>query len=389
MHRAAASLLCAITLVSVAGCASLPKDTYETYYLTTTVVKFTVVRTVGCTEGNRMLAESSVIATPENSADLTQPKAFDLHSRHGRFVDSDVKFDRTDDGRLLGVNAVSTGQGGTVIKDVGSMLLTVAAAAAASEDKVPPPDETACKDLKSAGETKPITLTYEGTLPQDWAKAKHSTTWQLDATEGSGYYADLLQSVLGTIVVAIDDQATNPLPSIVYPIPPLECSKKDGKFDTPAAPSSTPLDAAASGQVCREDPKADHLAVIHARQPALVRLHVYAEDGTLNGKRNDVLWTGTIPTAQLGTPYDIPLSPPRPFGGNTTALTFSDSGALTSIRYAVQSGAGQILDAADATLTKAQNEKATEAADLKAQADVIAQQQRVVLCKTSPKDCKP
>ena len=68
---------------------------------------------------------------------------------------------------------------------------------------------------------------------------------------------------------------------------------------------------------------------------------------------------------------------------------FAESGALTSVQYATNTGAGQALNVAASALTALQGETtAQKVAAVKAEADLIAQQQRLVQCLADPPSCK-
>lgn len=382
MHQTTARLFSTIALLLLTGCASLPKNTNINYFLTATDVQFTVVRTVGCTSANHILMASTVTATPIHRADLAAPQSFDLATQKSGFADADVKFDLTEDGRLADFNSVSTGQGGTLLKDLGSLVLTARAISTTFAEVLPKAYPTECKLLRSADDSKPVTITYETTLQNGWKST--DGLWTLEATASGRYYDEQLNGVIGSVNVDIDDDG------IRYPIPPVECEwTPTGRGGAPTGESSSTPNEAHKGQACRPQSDTSLVSAIHARQPALVTFTVYSSGGTLTNGDDVDLWTGIVPVAQWGTPYDIPVPAPPKFGTNTVALIFADSGALKSVHYVNQGSAGQILDAADATLTKAQGETATEASEVKAKADLIAQQQRLILCETSPKDCKP
>ena len=92
---------------------------------------------------------------------------------------------------------------------------------------------------------------------------------------------------------------------------------------------------------------------------------------------------------QLGTAYVLPIPTPVLFGKELTAVSFAESGALTSVQFTSNTGVGQALNVVNAGEQALKPESIQQkAADLKAEADVIAQQQRLVGCLADPKNCK-
>ena len=93
--------------------------------------------------------------------------------------------------------------------------------------------------------------------------------------------------------------------------------------------------------------------------------------------------------AQLGTDYVVPVPRAAMFGKQGFGVAFQESGALGSIQYVSNSGAASALGAANSLVTIAEGETtAAKAASIKAEADVIIQQQRLIVCVADPKSCK-
>jgi hypothetical protein len=62
---------------------------------------------------------------------------------------------------------------------------------------------------------------------------------------------------------------------------------------------------------------------------------------------------------------------------------------LTSVQYVSNSGAAGALGSANSLATIAQGETTSaKVAEVKAEADLIAQQQRLLQCQADPKSCK-
>jgi hypothetical protein len=100
------------------------------------------------------------------------------------------------------------------------------------------------------------------------------------------------------------------------------------------------------------------------------------------------LWKGIvpIPTAE---PYDLPIPTAALFGTQKLGLSLSEAGAITAIDYGKSTGAAGTANAATTIVGAVTPEStATKAADIKAQADLIAQQQRLHRCLVNPTTCQ-
>lgn len=106
------------------------------------------------------------------------------------------------------------------------------------------------------------------------------------------------------------------------------------------------------------------------------------QTGSANEK---MVYSARVLTPRQET-YTLPIPKAALFGKQNISLVLSDAGAVTSIGYGKTVGISGALNAMG-TLANTQT-AATEAADAKAQADLIAQQQRVMLCRTKPDQCK-
>jgi hypothetical protein len=324
-------------VVNLSGCGSLP-DAQVSYYQAKSQITVKVTRTVLCDAKKQPLVANTVAPTVLHSADLEKPQSLHLAGLRGTFTDSDIKFDLYEDGRLKGVNAAQTGQGETVLKAATVLASTLAAFAIA-------PDYSAeCDYIKDAGGGKPLTLTYEG--PVDPAKTDPQSIAPDAASNG---YAKNLERALGNICVVAK--------GVDNPVFPVKYDSKEGDV------------------------------LITARQPALLKLEVGVS--TIGNGCGGQLWQGRVPVAQLGNEYQLPVPRPAVFGKQTFGATFSESGALTSIQYVSGSGASGALAATNSLATIVQGEAASaKIAEVKNEADLILQQQRLIQCKADPKSCK-
>lgn len=132
---------------------------------------------------------------------------------------------------------------------------------------------------------------------------------------------------------------------------------------------------------------------IYLRQPAVVMLELSSAPSGQCADANGLhpaLWTGTAAVPQLGHPYTLPIPRAAIFGTQTVVANFSSAGAVTAVTYGRTSGAAAVLGAATQAVDTARgNTAAQNAADLKGQADEIAQRQRLARCRANPAACTP
>jgi hypothetical protein len=339
MNKRVLVLAVCVLSASISGCASLP-DAKIRYYLPQTKVSFKVVRTISCDANNYLVISN--VATPNviHSADRKKKHEIQLSALKGTFSDSDVKVDFYEDGRLKDINTSSTGQGESILKTV--ISIAVAAFGLDSGSKQYPAE---CAEIKKAGGDKPLTLTYAGDINVNAADAQEIPV----EVTSRVYEKRSFWRVIGTVCAVIKAKTVSELPT------------------TYAAQKGEPL--------------------LTLNQPAFLQIAVTA--GGENGCTSASIWDGEIAVAQLGTQYDLPLPKPALFGKEVLAVTFAESGALTGVQFSSNTGAGQALNVANAALAAEKGETtAQKAADVRAEADLIAQQQRLVQCLADPKNCK-
>ena len=339
IYRQISFVLMAIFL---SGCAHLPDATIG-YYLSKSEVKIKVIRTVNCDADNNIIVVSSSTPSVTHSADRSKFRSINLAALKGFFSDTDIKFDFYEDGRLQGVNSTSTGQGETILK---TTVAVVTAALALKRIKTKSyPDK--CEFIKDAGGGKPITLIYEGVI--DLTKGKVNEEQVILPDPMSEFYANILRDVIGDVYAVVEEIKT---------------------------PEEKPVNyVSKSGTV-----------ELYAQQPGLVKIKVIPV-GAPNQK--GTLWEGELSVAQFGKEYPIPVPSPAFFGKQVFAISFQESGALTSIQYVNNNSTGQVLNVINSSLTALQGETTTQkVANVKAEADLIAQQQRLARCLADPKNCQ-
>ena len=343
--RSVAIWSCAVALTgavvaSLAGCGSIPRAQVW-YYQAKTKVTVRVTRSVICDAKNLPLVANTVTPSVTHSADTARSRSTSLAGLRGTFTDSDIKFEFYEDGRLKTVNATMTGQGEAVLKAATTLASTLTAFAAGTP--VPTyPDE--CAFVKEMGGGKPLTLTYEGDVDPSKQDPQN-----IPPDAASAAFADRLKNAVGGICVVAKGAEV--------PVQPVEYKPNDGDV------------------------------LIAARQPALLKIEV----GTPipgNGC-TDSLWQGRVPVAQLGKDYALPIPRAVAFGKETFSAAFAESGALTSLQYVSNSGSAGALGAANSLATIVQGETtAAKVTEVKAEADLIVQQQRLLQCHADPKNCK-
>jgi hypothetical protein len=235
---------------------------------------------------------------------------------------------------LKSVNASSTGQGEAALK---AALATAKIALAVVAAAAPIPPERLCKVVDDNGGGKPLTLTYTGVMP-----------FPRPPTEGY-------------VIVQPDINSTTLHDLLKARLP---------EFRLRLA-SKTPMSRPVSG--------ATGTPGITLSEIQNVTLEV-----TAAGKQ---IWTQQF-VVPAPTTYRLPVPKAAAFGKQTFALTLSDAGQITSISYGKESGTPSALTAAGEVGTAVAPESPSEsAAAAKAQADEIAQRERLARCLANPSGC--
>ena len=126
---------------------------------------------------------------------------------------------------------------------------------------------------------------------------------------------------------------------------------------------------------------------LRLRQPGRIAVRVAGRGP--NGPCAVPIWNGVVSAGQAGVEYDLPIPRAALFGKQAFAMSVSEAGSLLSVQYGQEVGTASLLNAAGAALTAAKSDTAAQqAADLKSEADLIFQQQRLALCKAKPSECK-
>jgi hypothetical protein len=330
------------------GCASLP-DVTTSYYLPQASLQTTVVRTVACTAGGQPITASTVTSKVVYNRDPTTRQEVNIRQFDSAFADTSLTFTRTPDGRLAGINTSQTGQGEAIVKSLISLAGGLKAAAlpsAATADV-----KKACTFINSTKD-KMISLTFvdtDGFRNHQDLIDNGLTQRDIPPAPDSEEAYDLVKAVAGTVCIREAYAKNEPLMD---------------KFNGTIGPAF----------------------VLKLTQPALVKVDVNETGADVQCTAN--VWTGIVEVPQLGQQYQLPIPTAALFGGATFKLALDDSGAVTTLAYTKNSSASSAITAAtDITGALKAPTAADIAAEEKAKADIIAQQQRLIRCQKQPSSC--
>jgi hypothetical protein len=406
MHRLLTIGLC----LALTACATVPDVTVK-YYFPRAETQFVLTQTIGCTPKPKPAAKGkvpdvhrairsviSVAATTTNSADLdwvdvdSKTGTTSVHQGHiffknlnGVFFDADGVVTLTPDGRLSGINATSAGKGGTLIKD----LVTVAGALAplaALDGNHDSTIDDACKQVDDhsavmqAGTLDPdkpvpslLTLTYSVFVQYGFNPADLSPALYIDQDLSPGY-----KKITGsqTSILFVADAPSGPAYKDLHDIlhERME-SRLELKSDIT---NLRYLDTTSSTE--KGDSKLELTSV------AVMKLAVTGHVADFSEKTQ--VWAGSIPAPTHQT-YYLPIPTPQPFGNTAFGLGLSDFGSVNSLHYGSNTGAPDLSDAFGSIATALKPKTtADRAKEIQDQADLIAQQQRLIVCQTTPTQCK-
>ena len=325
-----------LLLLVGSGCAHLPDATLN-YYLAKSEVKVKVTRTLACDKSDNVFVQNTVEPSSSHSADTSTSYPVPLKQLRGAFTDSDFTFELTVDGRIKGINSVSEGKGEDILKAAINVASTAAALGVRMKSLAKSDD---CDYIRANGaDGKTLTLVYAKVI--DLADPKSQ---DVPADAMSEAHATRLANRVGSVCAIL------------------------GAAKTVFMPVKIGDDLGA--------------VTLKARQPALVSLEVKGDPGCAMS-----LGTSEVLVAQKGFAYDMPIPKAALFGKATFVAKFDDSGALTWIQYGSAPGAGQALNVINSALIAAKDSTANKAAELNAEADLIAAQQRVAKCRADKTAC--
>ncbi len=352
-----------LTAALLAGCATIPEVTFN-YYPVKWEATTTVTQTVDCdTSKTHFFISNAASTTPKYSSNFeVEPytiKIRKIEGLFGTFADSEITMTLTEDGRLRGINQSTTGQGEAVIKSAVTLAATVLPIAALKQQAIPAPGECqaegCCEVIKKWGDGKPVTLTYKVKID---GSTDHDQPVYLQPAAESEDLHERLQNILPKLEATISKEVAENKSGPIYP----------------AYPKWTWTEA---GQEPPDD-------MVYVRLQKAEFLTVTTTWLKWDTQETDVIATDHIVVNSSDT-YPIPIPKAKMFGKQSFGLSLSEAGAVTSITYGKNTGAAGALNSIGA-IANAET-PASKAAALREQADLIYQQQRLVLCRAKPDKC--
>lgn len=328
---------------ALAGCSSTPDVEYR-YFPARATTSVTLTQSIDCNQDKTQLAVTNTPTILTTYSSDRSKKDFVLRTRDLRtnFADRDLKLEWFDDGRLKSVNQSSTGAGDSIIKAAMTFLAPVIGGAAVGPEKI-----KECDDIAAWNSGKPVVIVYERTIEYEKGQAEH--VLKLEASANSRNTHAGMQKLLGSQLPVVDIKvgALQDNAALVHAL------------EKPAEVRSTiPL-------------KLNKTAIA----PLEIRVSKIAS------------WQGEVVVPTTDT-YTLPIPKPKLFGKQTFALTLNEAGGITAMGYASLSGTAGALNAMNSVATTVSPGDSARAAAIKAEADLIAQTQRLAQCQAQPTDCK-
>jgi hypothetical protein len=352
-------LLC-LLIAFLGACAQLPKVkvTYFDPIATTTV---TVTQTVSCdAQKLHPVVGTSVAQKTVYQANSASSHEFDLSQLDGAFSDSDTTFEFTEDGRLKGVNASSEGQA----KDIVTAALTLAATVWTYVDKRTPPVR------KSDPARVCQIIDQRGT-----GKDEKSLIIESTAHFPAGHELDSEVAWETKLDDATLAELRGLLPELDIHLYALLAD------DTPVVTGATATRDVVPLTLAKTMTKTFFVYAYESQSPYRQKI-LWFEDVTVPKR----CVAGDAPCQAT---YDLPVPKAAAFGKEAFALSLSDSGVVTKVRYAKNAGIGGALSATSAALESGRPQTAADKAkQLQGEADLIAQQQRLAKCRATPAECE-
>ena len=372
-NPAKAIVICSLLVVVASGCARTPNVEIG-YYLPKSVLSLEVTRVVTCDNDKNPIVASTFVPTVSHTADRSAFRSITLDELDGLLSNSSLTFEFYEDGRLKGINTTSAGRGREFIKSAASLAASLGTLSTEGDIALPgevgqltpqstgqeapengkSPNAKLCDHIERTvkGKNKELTLQFGGVVELERCRGG---AFPLAAKHQSKVHVDYLGSE-GVDLGRITMHAT--------PI-------GHGGFVRAAIGKDTEPDVA-----------------LVMREPAAVEIAVTIDGGVFEATQD--FWSGTVLMAQCGPEYRIPMPKAALFGEQTFELAVTNSGAVTKLSYTKETGAAEVVgigqDVLDALGPIAAANAQTAA--MKAEADRIAAQQRLVRCRADPENCK-
>lgn len=408
------------------GCASMPKVTVG-YYLPKTSVALTLTQTATCTHDGVPILKSDLVAVANYSSDFYQKRTVKLANLGGRMTKANASFEFYDDGRLKGINTTQTGQGGEVIKALvslgtsvmGGLLSTDAQPAAqvlelqranmklqralaceklmkivgaSDKAKTVGSDVAKAKDEEKAA-AKSLTIVSRAELPiPDASKVKTvQELTELGAAEHAAWVETENKSALEQKVQELKEELGKKNVTFRF----KQISLPDELFQSVRPIFGDIAGLADFNQVAathESNDSSDETIKVVEPAKAVIRVTVdFIQQFKHAGVEHSETFTAGANISQLGIVYPLPIQKAPHFGENKLELALSESGRVTKLIYTGSGDAAGMLGAITAFTDTQKDPAAVGTADqakaVQAEADLIYQQQRLVLCQADPATC--
>lgn len=380
MFRTLTIGLTAVVCGAAAGCAGVP-DVGVTYYLPETSGSIIVTRTLRCDIANNVTVVSAVAPRVEHSANRSDPWTVHLADLDSELASIEAKIQLYPDGRLKGLNAQSTGQGGEIVKAAANLAASLVVL---DGRPVPLTSASLCDYINfgrrnqdgSSDRSHALAVTFAG--PLEIPTVGRSAPVKLQASPAAEVAIWQIEAILRKQSAAVEAGAAGSAATSSFAIPDLRRAIATVSLD-PIVPGHVPVSrrSAEAGDV-----------LLKLRDPATATIEV--ELGGANDRYGfaQKVSSGVL-LSQSGTEYFIPIPKAALFGQQSFSLAVGESGLVTEIGYGKQGGAPAALGAAHSVIDQFAPATVVERlAATKAEADLIAQQQRLARCHADPASCE-
>ncbi|WP_158898741.1 hypothetical protein [Burkholderia sp. L27(2015)] len=419
--------------IALGGCATLPNVTVS-YYFPVMEIQYAITQSLTCDDDEKHLytmaaVTAKTIPAPDVDAGI---HTFSFQSVGGKTVDSDLAFNFNDDGRLLGINSSSTGEGGTIIKSVVGLAVAVAAVVPAAHGA--PTAPASGTPTKSAAQIDQDKITAACSYVAQYGVLFKQSTGDNAAAAGAPASAPKATQKGGnttaagqtgkptkvlvltyslsakhivqspTLIEVVDDDGNGAgLDVLKHPvaIPPDPDSfeaytKLSGLFKTMKF-ELTVVGGRDSNKKAFEaielTPRAnwaqtdsDSFVPLPLNRIVLAKFQIAGPNQSMSS--DTTIWTQSFTLPERGEPNPIPVPIGKTFGKNSFSLSLGDDGSIQKISYTSASGMSDALDAATQIASAAKKQTPEQkAADIQGQADLIYQQQRLLVCQANPATC--
>jgi hypothetical protein len=413
MRKAAGSLS---LFLSLAACATTP-DVNGVYFLPKAQTDITVTQVMGCTAAKNLIVTTSVVPATTYSANLSAPERLPYAKMSGFFADADATGVFANDGMLQSVNATTAGQASAIVKSViglapplTSHLLTA----------TPTDIAKACETIANFTIQKPSGGTQndtshskvQGSAPKDTSSVltlSYERTFAFGLSAGKCNAGDYDLAVgnrnvclsLVSSSLDVDSSCASTQSGGTRPI----CSGADSfpAFSALSPPLGeenlrptvkilnaelVPIPVEAAGEEGKPVAKSSS-PQLTLNRVAIVTLEVdslaLGQGGT--SPELESAWKGSVRVPLSGSnkdttfTYQVPIPSSQFFGKTQFAIAVAGDGSITKLEYGKTNGVGDALNTATNLTQYSQGPTDQQ------RADAIYQQQRLVLCETTPKSC--